>query len=110
MAAGNKAVLSLAVQPGSYWAYSKVWATRTGAGPFIDCRLDAAGIAFDFTQDSLPDVAGAEGNVSNQIVFTTPSALNVTLYCRGTNTNAVWKKLTLLKVGDVDNSPGPNVA
>jgi hypothetical protein len=110
MVAGNKAVLDLAVQPGSYWAYSKVWARRTGAGPFIDCRLDAPGIAFDFTQDTLPDVVGAEGNVSNQIVFTTPTALTVTLYCRGSNTNAVWKKLTLLKVGDVTNNSGPDVS
>ena len=105
-----KAVLDIDVQPGSYWAYSKVWVERQGASPSMQCAVDAPGIATDYTEVTLPDVAGSDGNLSNQIVFTTQAATTVTVHCRGNNAQAVWKKLTVLKVGAVSNSPGPNVA
>ena len=105
-----KAVLDIDVQPGSYWAYSKVWVERQGVSPSMQCAVDAPGIATDYTEVTLPDVAGSDGNLSNQIVFTTPAATTVTVYCKGNNTQAVWKKLTVLKVGAVSNTAGPNVA
>jgi hypothetical protein len=104
-----KAVLDIDVQPGSYWAYSKVWVERQGASPSMQCAVDAPGIATDYTEVTLPDVAGSDGNLSNQIVFTTPAATTVTVHCKGNNAQAVWKKLTVLKVGAVTNSAGPNV-
>ena len=105
-----KAVLDIDVQPGSYWAYSKVWVERQGVSPSMQCAVDAPGIATDYTEVTLPDVAGSDGNLSNQIVFTTPAATTVTVYCKGNNAQAVWKKLTVLKVGAVSNTAGPNVA
>jgi hypothetical protein len=105
-----KAVLDIDVQPGSYWAYSKVWVERQGASPWMQCAVDAPGIATDYTEVTLPDVAGSDGNLSNQIVFTTQAATTVTVHCKGNNAQAVWKKLTVLKVGAVTNSAGPNVA
>ena len=106
-----KTVLTQTLQPGSYWVYSKVWAQATNTFPWIHCTLATAPlIAADQTAADLVSFIGAWGNVSNQIVFTTASQVNVNLSCQGSNANATWKKMTALKVGSVSNVAGPNVA
>jgi hypothetical protein len=109
---GSKTVLSQSLQPGAYWVSSKVWAYSTSTvTPYMHCTLSAQAIASDQTGVDLPTTfLGTWGNVSNQIVFTAAAPVNVTLSCYGFNANAVWKKMTAVKVGTVTNVAGPNVA
>ena len=109
---GAKTVLSQTLQPGSYWVSSKVYAYSTSTvTPYMYCTLNAQAIAADQTGvDIPPTFTGTWGNVSNQIVFTAAAPVTVTLACSGFNANAVWKKMTAIKVGTVTNVAGPNVA
>ena len=108
-----KTVLSQTLQPGAYWVSSKVWAYSTSTvTPYMSCALTTTPVlATDQTGvDIAPTFSGTWGNVSNQIVFTAAAPVTVKLNCSGVNANAVWKKMTAIKVGSVTNTAGPNVA
>jgi hypothetical protein len=109
---GTKTVLSQTLQPGAYWVSSKVWAYSTSTvTPFMFCTLNAPTLASDQNGvDIPPTFTGTWGNLSNQIVITAAAPVTVTLACSGFNANAVWKKMTAIKVGSVTNVAGPNVA
>jgi hypothetical protein len=111
LTAAYKTVLSVPVQPGSYVAYSKVFGHRTAPGlAYVYCKLAFGAAAFDITGADEPDIASAYSNVNNQIVFNAPAAGNVTLECLGFQSYIDWKKVTVIKVGSVTNTPGANVA
>ncbi len=90
MVAGNKAVLELEVQPGSYWA-----TPSAGPGAPAPGRSSTAASTPPASPSTSPrekDTCfrtcwGHEGKTSATRSYfkTTPSALTVTLYCRGTN-------------------------
>ena len=58
----------------------------------MQCAVDVTGSP-PTTPRCPADVAGSDGNLSNQIVFTTLAATTVTVHCKGNNAQAVWKKL-----------------
>jgi hypothetical protein len=112
MTGTTKTVLTLPVPAGSYLAYSKTWAVRSGVhgtNAWARCHLNGPG-ATDGVAADLPDDGDSE-SLANQIVFTTTHVANVTLTCEGTtNAQVMWKKVTAVKLASVVNNPGANVA
>ena len=111
MVEAERMVLSLALQPGSYFVQSKAFGMRTAPGlGYFHCNLRGPGGTEDFSGAETPDVVDAYSNVSNQIVFTSTAAATVTLSCAGMSTTAMEKSLTAIKVGTLVSTAGPDVA
>jgi Collagen triple helix repeat (20 copies) len=109
----TKTLLTMTVQPGSYFAYAKAFGHRinTGVVAYHNCSLLLGVTILDSTGADVVDVSSAYSNTSNTALFTTAVAATLHLDCYiDSDVYVNFKKLTVIKVGSVTSTAGPDVA